>query len=120
MKTKGSLRPRDIDLAKGVEKLAGKRKDVSRRTFRMGEGEESRWGADSVMEAVGRPSMLRIQHPQRVTRIPQELLREQADVCGTAILTYVEVTHGVCWLTQAAPALRGRGRRIVSLTTSSP
>lgn len=113
MKTKGSLRPRDIDLAKGAEKLAGKRKDVSRRTFRMGEGEESRWGADSVMEAVGRPSMLRIQHPQRVTRIPQELLREQADVCGT-------VTHGVCWLTQAAPALRGRGRRIVRLTTSSP
>lgn len=41
------------------------------------------------MEAVGRPSMLRIQHMQRVTRIPQELLREQADVCGTAILMYV-------------------------------
>lgn len=72
-----------------------------------------------MMEAVGRPSLLRIQHTQPVTRITQELLREQADVCRTAILMSVEVTHEVCWPTRAAPALRGRGRRIVSLTTTS-
>lgn len=102
MKTKGGLRPRDIDLAKGAEKTCRKEKRCLSKDFSDG-------GADSVMEAVSRPSMLRIQHTQRVTRIPQELLREQADVCGTAILMYVEVTHGVCWLAHTgSPSTQGQ------------
>ena len=72
-----------------------------------------------MMKQLAGLALLRMQHTQRVTRITQELLREQADVCRTAILMSVEVTHEVCWLTCAAPALRGRGRRIVSLTTTS-
>lgn len=102
----------------GSGKTCRKEKRCLSKDFSDGE-EESRPGADFVIEAVGRPSMLRMQHTQRVTRITQELLREQADVCRSAILKSVKVTHEVCWLTRAAPALRGRGRRIVSLTTTN-
>lgn len=42
MKNKGSLRPRDTDLAKRVEKVAGRRKDVSQKSF--SEGEEDSGG----------------------------------------------------------------------------